>query len=75
MEKPITLKIKETKQNLVKALNESELPLFILEPILKDIYMETKAENLKQAQTDEYLYLKEIKGDADENNKNSSSGY
>jgi hypothetical protein len=75
MEKPITLKIKETKQNLVKALNESELPLFILEPILKDIYMETKAENLKQAQTDEYLYLKEIKGDADENNKNSSSGH
>jgi len=75
MEKPITLKIKETKQNLVKALNESELPLFILEPILKDIYMETKAENLKQAQTDEYLYLKEIEGDADENNKNSSSGH
>ena len=75
MEKPITLKIKETKQNLAKALNESELPLFILEPILKDIYMETKAENLKQAQTDEYLYLKEIKGDADENNKNSSSGH
>ena len=75
MEKPITLKIKETKQNLVKVLNESELPLFILEPILKDIYMETKAENLKQAQTDEYLYLKEIKGDADENNKNSSSGH
>lgn len=75
MEKPITLKIKETKQNLVKALNESGLPLFILEPILKDIYMETKAENLKQAQTDEYLYLKEIEGDANENNKNSSSGY
>ena len=38
MTKPANLIIEETKENLVKVINESGLPPFLLEPILKDLY-------------------------------------
>ena len=37
MEKPISLKIKEFRDNAVGLVNTSGLPLFVVEPILKDI--------------------------------------
>lgn len=40
MEKPIDLKTEELKQNLLNVINESKLPVFIVELILKDIYNE-----------------------------------
>lgn len=38
MTKPANLIIEETKENLVKVINESGLPPFLLEPVLKDLY-------------------------------------
>lgn len=38
MEKPISLKLKELKDNLVNEINESRLPMCILRPIIEDIY-------------------------------------
>lgn len=38
MEKPIVLKIEELKQNIIDTLEASELPIFIIEPMMKDIY-------------------------------------
>ncbi len=38
MEKPIILKIEELKQHLIDTLEASELPIFIIEPMMKDIY-------------------------------------
>lgn len=38
MNKPANLIIEETKENLVKVINESGLPPFLLEPVLKDLY-------------------------------------
>ena len=38
MTKPANLIIEETKENLVKVINESGLPPFLVEPILKDLY-------------------------------------
>ena len=38
MTKPANLMIEETKENLVKVINESGLPPFLLEPVLKDLY-------------------------------------
>lgn len=42
MEKPIRLKIKDFKNDAVNLVNNSGLPLFIIEPILKDILAEVQ---------------------------------
>lgn len=38
MNKPANLIIEETKEKIVKVINESGLPPFLLEPILKNLY-------------------------------------
>lgn len=38
MNKPANLIVEETKENIVKIINESGLPPFLLEPIFKDLY-------------------------------------
>lgn len=38
MNKPANLIVEETKENIVKLINESGLPPFLVEPILKDLY-------------------------------------
>ena len=38
MEKPISLKLREFKNAAVNLINTSGLPLFIVEPILKEVY-------------------------------------
>ena len=38
MNKPANLIVEETKENIVKTINESGLPPFLLEPVLKDLY-------------------------------------
>ena len=38
MNKPADLIVEETREKLTNTINESGLPPFLLEPILKDIY-------------------------------------
>ena len=46
--KPTSIIIRETKDKLVEILNTSALPPFILEPMVKELYMEVA--NLSQQQ-------------------------
>ena len=52
MNKPITMIRAEFVQNLVNSINTSELPLFIIESILKDTYLEVKAAAQRQYEAD-----------------------
>ena len=56
MEKPITLRINELKTNLVNTINEANLPPFLLEQILRELYSEasTLATNQAKKEADEY---------------------
>lgn len=38
MDKPADLIVEETKEKLAKVINESGLPPFLLEPLIKDLY-------------------------------------
>lgn len=40
MNKPLNLMIEDVKEELVQAINNTNLPPFLLEPIVKDIYNE-----------------------------------
>ena len=60
MEKPITLRINELKTNLVNTINEANLPPFLLERILKDLYSEASTIATNQAKKEEYEYYKSL---------------
>lgn len=68
MTKPANLIIEETKENLVKVINESGLPPFLLEPVLKDLYnqisilKQQELEKSKQEYKDSLNQEKEKKG-------------
>lgn len=52
MNKPADLIVEETKESIVKIVNESGLPPFLLEPILKEIYNQVnilKQQELEQS--------------------------
>ena len=52
MNKPANLIMEETKENIAKVVNESGLPAFLLEPILKDLYNQVnilKQQELEQS--------------------------
>lgn len=72
LNKPITIVRAEFISNLVKLINETALPAFVMESILKDICLEVKGIAQKQYELDvekyeelkrKYLDKKEDMGD------------
>ena len=60
MEKPITMTIEETRKTIVDTINNSKLPAFILENIIKDIYMEINQMAIQQANLEKQKYEESI---------------
>ena len=56
MEKPISIMIDETKTSLISMINNSGLPFWILEPMVKDIYQEIKTLAGNQLRIDKEQY-------------------
>lgn len=52
MEKPLSVKKKEFEVGLVNLINESRLPAFIVETVLKDTYLQVKIEVEKEYKTE-----------------------
>lgn len=79
MDKPVTLIREELVENIVELINESKLPMFVLEPILKDIYLEVKNAARQQLENDREQYqsslaksnAEDVKVDAEETEKDS----
>ena len=60
MEKPITLVISETKNNIANIVNESKLPMFILDGIFRDLYTEIHTIAIQQEQMERSNYEKSL---------------
>ena len=56
MEKPISLILRDTKLELANICNNSNLPACLLEPILKELYLEVRDFKNRQEKIDEELY-------------------
>lgn len=67
MNKPLSISIKETKENLIKICNESHLPLCILELIIQNIYADISTLSKKCLEEDELTYLTNSMVDDKEN--------
>lgn len=64
--KPISIIRKELIDTLTFAINDSHLPAFIVEPILKDMYLEIKSVAQKQYENDKAQYERSLKSCDDE---------
>lgn len=63
MEKPITFIIFETKKAIAETIQESGLPIYIIEPIMKELYSDIKMMNEQKLQEDMEQYRKACKED------------
>lgn len=68
MEKPISLKLRDFKNDAVNLVNNSGLPLFIIEPILKDIYNAVQAKVEQEYQQDKVKYEQSLNEEKGEDN-------
>lgn len=59
MNKPATLLQREFKDKIVNAINESNLPAFVLVPVLEQALIEVKNIEEKQYEADKAAYEKE----------------
>ncbi len=74
MEKPITLIIFETKKAIAEMVQESGLPIYIIEPIIKELYMDLKHMNEQKLYEDTEKYRKECQTDQTDSGCCSYSG-
>lgn len=63
--KPLTLAKEDYINSLVKLTNQSQLPLLIIEYILKDFLNEIHVLNQQQAEIDRQTYEKELNENKD----------
>ena len=56
MEKPISLKLKDFKNDAVNLINTSGLPLFVVEPILKEVLAAVQSKVEQEYQQDKMRY-------------------
>lgn len=64
--KPISLVMDELKGNIVNVINDSKLPICIVEPILKDIYEQISSLAKVQLEQDKKEYSEAQKEEAKE---------
>ena len=60
MDKPISLIRKETVIKITKVIEESGLPLLVLEPIIKDLYIQIQQAMVQQTIAEEEEYNKSL---------------
>jgi len=60
MDKPLSLRIEETKQTFINAINNSQLHPYILDSIVKDIYNEIHILYVNQSKQEIEAYNAEL---------------
>lgn len=61
--KPVTILREEFITNLTNMINDSELPMFVLEPIFKDMHNKIRIAEQQQLENDKKKYQEMIKAD------------
>ncbi len=61
IEKPITMVRQEFIDTISDNVNNCGLPLFVIEPILRDIYLEVKSLSQKQYEIEKSEYEQRVK--------------
>lgn len=60
VQKPMSVAIADLKDNLINVVNNSMLPPYIVEPLLKEVYMEVKSLSKAQYEKDKLDYERKL---------------
>ena len=60
MDKPISIKIEETKKIIADTLNESQLHPYIMDSIMRELYEEVHSLYIRTVQTENNEYKKSL---------------
>ena len=60
MDKPISIKIEETKKSIADTLNESQLHPYIMDSLMRDLYEEVHSLYIRTVQTENNEYKKSL---------------
>lgn len=61
--KPVSVARYEFIEDLTALINGANLPAFVVEPILKDMWLESKTATAKQYEIEKEMYEKSLKND------------
>ena len=64
MDKPLSVKKEEFEQGLVQLINNSGLPSYMIEPILKALHLEVKEISVTQTNNERQQYLTSLESEA-----------
>lgn len=67
MNKPISVILEDAKQSIVKTINELQLHPSLLEPIIKELYIEVQQQATIQYQKEKAEYEKSLKKEKESN--------
>lgn len=73
MNKPISLSIDEARKSIITAINNTDLPVSILEIIIKNIYDDIYMLKEKELQEDLYKYQNLDNENNNDNNENETN--
>lgn len=59
MDKPLSLRLNELRQTLAQTINSAQLPLYLVEPIVKEIAIEVSSAAQQQADAEKAKYEEE----------------
>ena len=65
-QKPLSIRHAELTSTLSNIINESELPLILVEPIVADLYREIRMLNQRQLQEDQEAWEEQTNQNGDE---------
>ncbi len=60
IKKPTILIVEETRQAIIKLINDSNLPAFIIEPILREIYNEVHDAKVSEYKSQKQSYEEKL---------------
>ena len=60
MEKPISMRLQETKKSIITIITESGLPMWLLEPAVKDIYNQVNTVAAQEMYNDRKQYVEAL---------------
>ena len=72
MEKPISMRLQETKESIVTIITESRLPMWLLEPAVKDIYNQVNTVAAQEMYNDRKQYVEDLQKEKEVSEENTT---
>ena len=60
MDKPLSMKLDELRQEIANVINEAKIPMYLVDPIIRDIALEVSSAGKQQANAEKAMFEREL---------------